>query len=267
MLFLIFHLCYCTHRGICGQFGSASQWYLSAPPIKIKWMNHAHRLRLRHGCLWLPSNFTTCFPVSAKFDRGANTSRDTKFSQVLENRHPRRRNWQCNCRKGSRTSSALTRAEYTLQTQGNHVSQDLQLIEILDSVAKCVPVWVEGGVPCAFFPMGAWPSGFGSHFPFPEVPYSVQGWKMWKCLLLLKGISTCLLVWFRGSSRWNWTCIPSSSYLHVTWLVLLPTLDQQDFKFRLFLHKSRIHCTITRSQSFTLTQSHLKWAKKWKMLL
>lgn len=113
MLFLIFHLSCCTHRGICEKFGSASQWYLSAPPVKIKWMNHAHRLCLRHGCLWLPSNFTTCFPVSAKFDRGANTFQDTKFSQVLENRHPHRRNWQCNYRKGSRTSSALTRPETT----------------------------------------------------------------------------------------------------------------------------------------------------------
>lgn len=70
MLFLIFHLSCCTHWSICEQFGSASQWYLSAPPVKIKWMNHVQRLCLRHGCLWLPSNFTTCFPVSAKFDRG-----------------------------------------------------------------------------------------------------------------------------------------------------------------------------------------------------
>lgn len=134
MLFLIFHLSCCTHRGICEQFGSASQWYLSAPPVKIKWMNHAHRLCLRHR---LPSNFTTCFPVSAKSDRGANTSWDTKFSLVLENRYPHRRNWQCNCKKGSRTSSGLTRPEYTLQTQGNHVSLGLQLMEVLDSMAKC----------------------------------------------------------------------------------------------------------------------------------
>lgn len=160
------------------KIGSASQWYLSAPPVKIKWMNHAHRLCLRHGCLWLPSNFTTFFPVSAKFDRGENTFQDTKFSQVLENRHPHRRNWQCNYRKGSRTSSALTRPRYTLQRQGNHVSLGLQLMEVLDSMAKCVPAWVVGGVTCAFFPTWSSPAGSGSHFPFPEVPYPAPEWKM-----------------------------------------------------------------------------------------
>lgn len=170
VLFLIFHLSCCTHQGICEQFGSASQGYLSAQPLKIKWMNHAHRLCLRHGCLWLPRNFTTCFPVSAKFDRGANTFWDTKFSQVLENRHPHRRNWQCNCRKGSRTSSALTRpgAPYRhMKSTGSAAHGDTWFN------GKMCPCMSGGRCALCFFPMGAWPPGSGSHFPLPGVSYPI----------------------------------------------------------------------------------------------
>lgn len=49
-------------------------------------------------------------------------------------------------------------------------------------------------------------------------------------------------------------CTPSYSHSHVTWLALLPSLAQQDYKFGLLLPKSRSLCTMTRPQSFILTQ-------------
>lgn len=115
------------------------------------------------------------------------TPLETQSSRKLrENRHPNRGNWQRNCRKGSRISSALMRPEYRHKYTGNWVSLGLHLMEILDSKIKHVRAWVAGDLHHSFPPMGARTARSGSRFPFPEVPYTIERWKMWKCLLLQK---------------------------------------------------------------------------------
>lgn len=94
---------------------------------------------------------------------------------------PHRRNWQCNCRKSSRIRSALTRPECTLQTQGNHVSLGLQLMEMLDWIAliewqnASLHEWWEV-CPVLSFP---WPAGSGLHFPFPRDTLPSPGVENW----------------------------------------------------------------------------------------
>lgn len=64
-----------------------------------------------------PYNFSTCFLISTMFDRGANDAGTQSSHRLCENRRLNRGNWQGDCTKGSRISSALVRQEYTLKTQ------------------------------------------------------------------------------------------------------------------------------------------------------
>lgn len=242
VLFLIFHLSCCTRWGICELFGSAPQWDLSAPPIKINWMNHVHRLHIQGmgACVSLVI-FQPVFQFQPSLTEGQ-TPLETQSSHKLhENRHPNRGNWQRNSRKGSRTGSTPMRPEYTLHTQthrkpgftGSAAHGDTWFN---DKTCPCM----SGGGPAPCFPScGCMNGKVRITLSIPRGTLHCSALENVKISTPAKEESThacwCDLEEPQGETE---MCTPSSSHLHVTWLALLPNLAQQDSKFRSLLPKS-----------------------------